>query len=901
MVFSVITIGLTALLVFYLPGWLISRVFDLAGDTLERIFDRVLISVLLSGWLALTLASCGVFHLWLHLGLLALLCAILALWWWRRGVGGTTTSHTATPPWELAGYAIVGLITLVLLLPPFEMVLGVRDAGIYANSGFAIARTGSLVQHDALVQQLGEASQSSASQISEPAEQALSHFLGVQHRERFIATRMRVAGFFINDGEAIEGRIVPQHLHLLSAWVGLLTSAGGWSAGLFAPGLMALLGAWSVGMLGRRLAGPWVGLLAVGLLALNGVQVWFGRYTTAETTAQMLTFAGLYSFTRFQQEDRPVYAALAGIAFGQLVLNRIDFFLVVGPVMLYLGYCFISHRWQRGQTALALGLLAMLFHAALHIAFIARAYFFDTAFARLQDYALTSYLAQPFLTPVLREVYHTTNRSPFKDPWQLWRELLVLALTLLLVWAIWRWPQPLRWFEQQLGRWQRWLVSAFALAVVLLAAYAYLIRPQILSLELLLALPGCLLPHTEPALIASGNPCLLIQGYVGAPIALPAPPPGLDLKYMIPLANFVRFGWYLSPLGILLGVIGWTLWWLRGLNRASWLALLIGLGGVLFFVRDTYGTSDQTYIYILRRFVPIAYPAWSLWMAYALVAIGMRVPQPNALAPRTPLWRRSLAAALAALLIAFFAWTGRPIYGHTEYQGALDQLNTFAEPFTPGAEGDILLFRGGGPTYHTARDVPDLVVTPLHFTFGLNAFSVKSSEPGAYADVLAQQIHNWQAQGHTVYLVLSASGGSMAMPGFDLQRVSAMTLDLPEFEQLTEQKPQNVAQLVLPMAVYRLEEGSPGELATLAGPLTATDFAAQVQGFYLAEALPAAAGSDSVASTATPAGANPAYYAWTDGEALLRLAWDPDAPPSALRLTAAGGQRPAHLGPAACA
>jgi hypothetical protein len=57
-------------------------------------------------------------------------------------------------------------------------------------------------------------------------------------------------------------------------------------AGLAAPGVMGFMGAWSVGMLGRRLAGSAVGVLAFLLLALNSVQVWFARYSTAETTAQ---------------------------------------------------------------------------------------------------------------------------------------------------------------------------------------------------------------------------------------------------------------------------------------------------------------------------------------------------------------------------------------------------------------------------------------------------------------------------------------------------------------------------------------------------------------------------------------------------------------------------------------
>jgi hypothetical protein len=346
----------------------------------------------------------------------------------------------------------------------------------------------------------------------------------------------------------------------------------------------------------------------------------------------------------------------------------------------------------------------------------------------------------------------------------------------------------------------------------------------------------------------------------------------MDEKYVIPLANMVRLGWYLSPLGIVLGVAGFALWWWRGLNRAAWLFLVLGLLGTLFFVRDTYGTSDQTYIYILRRFVPVAYPTFSLGIAYALVALAAR--------PRSAVsvLRLALSGGMALLLVTFFVWTGRPIYQHIEYRGALEQVGELAARFQPD---DVLLLRGGGPTYHQARDVPDLIATPLRFTYGRNAFTVKSGEPGRYADALAQQVRRWRAEGREVYLLLSTSGGDFTLPGFALQRVGDFLLDVPEFEQLTDQKPHNVARLRLPFTVYRLDDqpaAAPGHIATPARPLGVSDFAAQVRGFYLPEA-----------------NEQGAAYAWTDGDALLRIPW-PTTP--TLTIAAAGGERPAHLGPA---
>lgn len=923
----------------YLPGWLLLRAWPtlMSDDQLERHYERVVVGVLFNGWLALILATLGIFSLWLHLGTITLVAALLFL----RTRTQPPPAPAAPAHWgEIVAFAVIGCVALLLVVRPFEVILGTRDAGVYATSGLAIARTGSLVQTDALIAELGQSATAADPAIREPAAQSLSNFLGVQHRERFIATRLRAAGYLINDGEAALGRVVPQFLHLFPAWIGLLAAIGGPYAGLFAPGLMGLLGAWSVGMLGRRLAGRWVGLLAMLFLALNGVQVWFARYSTTETTTQFLIMAGLYLFARAVTAPRGEgAAALAGLAFGQVALTRIDFFLALGPLTAYLFYCALSRRWQRVQTAMAIGLGVMLLHAVLHILFISRAYFFDTAYARLQDYALTATLALPFLTQVLTEVYHTRTGSPLKDPTRIWRELALVGAGLGALVALWRWQTPIRLIEGLVMRFAVWLRRGMALLVLLLAGYAYLIRPQILDTDLLFnqrggwndpltrnpALvrndviagrmdlqqaqrqAGVILEGKNATVAANATSALReqltaargpwqgpwsnqtfnwlrLQGYVGAPIALPT---NMRDLYAIPLANMVRMGWYLSPLGILLGSIGAALWWWRGLTKAAWLFLTIALVGTFFYVRQTYGTSEQTYIYILRRFLPIAYPAFSLGIAYALVALAFSPPagsakaahQRNSLLGTLATIRLLFASSLGLAFILFFGWTNRPIYGHVEYRGAVEQLQAVASRFTPGR--DVLLLRGGAPTYAQSRDIPDLVTTPLRFAFGLDALTVKSAQPGAYADALAAQVRHWQQAGREVYVMLSASGGSFVLPGFHLAQTGAFTLNVPEFEQLVNQKPQNIAQLRLVFTIYRLVATAPALLDTPPLPLTPADTGAQVNGFYQPE-------PDRTGQT----------YAWTDGDALVRIAGRGAQQRTQLTLTLAGGLRPSSIGPA---
>lgn len=901
----------------YLPGYLLCRAWRDAApaDALERHFERVLAGALLNGWLALTLAELGLFRAWLHLALLGGLSLLAAGRAWRRGalrppaqpLGIVAQPRAAAPGlrqaglrahWDSLAFAAIGLLFAALVGRPFEMVLGVRDAGVYANTGLAIARTGAIVQHDPLVAQIAQDQRSPDPALREAALQAETNFLGGQNPARFVATGLRAAGFLINEGDLADGRVVPQHFHLFSAWIGLLASLLGPHGGLLATGVLGLLGLWSVGMLGRRLAGPWVGVLATLLLALNGVQVWFSRYSTAEALTQFLCFAGLYAFAVMADDQPPAASGqrpatvalgsgrsalgrgewaglLAGLALGQWALARIDFLLIIPPLAGYLLYVWLTRRWSRAHTLLALGCAGMLAQAAAHVLLIARAYFLDTLYARLQDQsALVAATVLPFLTERLREVYVITPRSVLKQPLRLPLELLLLAGALLACRALHRRPGLLAWSEAQARRHAAPLLTISALAVGLLAAYGYLVRPQILTPQVLAALPGCLAPA---ALRAPAGACLTLQGYVGAPIALP---PGREV-YTIPLANMVRVGWYVSPPGMLLALAGFALWWRRGMSRASWLFFAVSLLSAFVFFRQSYGTDEQTYIYILRRFVPQVYPALALGAAYALAAMAGKTSrrasspaaeQAGGPGPRSAALGSWLALLAGLALVAFLAQTSRGIYQHTEYGGALEQLAAAAQRFGPR---DVLLFRGGAPDSAGGRDYPDLLTTPLTYAFGLSATTVKSGQPGHYAAQLARYVQRWQAEGRQVYLALGASGG-LALPGLRLEPAGALALsNLREFEQLTSQKPSNVQTFGIDFALYRLVPGAPAPTARLAPG----DYPAQVRGFYHPE---------------QPAGET---LAWTDGDALLRLDL-PQQAPRALLLRLAGGQRPAGIGPA---
>jgi hypothetical protein len=230
---------------------------------------------------------------------------------------------------------------------------------------------------------------------------------------------------------------------------------------------------------------------------------------------------------------------------------------------------------------------------------------------------------------------------------------------------------------------------------------------------------------------------------------------------------------------------------------------------------------------------------------------------------------------LGAFLLLFNLATNLKIITHTEYAGALDQIGTIAAQFRPN---DVLLLRGGAPSYTAARDIPDNLATPLTYGFGLHAFTIKSAEPGNYATQLARYVAQWRSEGREVYLLAGASG-AVGLPGFQLEAIGPARLDLNEFEQPTEQKPTNIQAYTLDMQIYRIV---PNAGVAVLKAIPANDYAAEVAGLYRSEQL---AGEQ---------------LAWSDGEALLRIPW-PSQPTRLIVRLAAGATRPARLGaPKAC-
>jgi len=859
---------------------------------LDLVYQSTIVGMLLHGGVAVGLAALGIFHIALH----ALIVSIPIGWasWEMRGrdINAWIPRHIE-PQERLVVVAFALLIGLSVWLngTPSEVIIGGRDAGVYANTGFMIARTGSIVQQDAVLADLAQRRLTDAG-----AAQGWSNLLGVQSADRFMASRMRLAGLFIFDDGATQGFYTPQFLHLFPAWIGLFSAVFGVQLGLLATGLAGVVGAWSIGMAGRALKSPWVGVIAMAFITLNGVQVWFSRYPMSETTAQWLFFAAIYGLamrTLTQRHDTQMTSLIAGAAIGQMILARLDFVFVVIPFVGWLVW-----RWFRDDVDRSLRWVIAAFmitasHGILHLLTISRGYFIDTFFARLQDTALSALLVFPLLTPALQRTFLLRPCSPLTAqpcpdqsisdaPWQIGRIIAEFgAVALIIVLLVWlrRYRTPILAQLTTLTPWYMCICRVAAVTIILAGVYAYVVRPQILTADMLKELPQCL---STTQLRAPTGSCLALQSYVGAPIIPPTYPdavvqsmqqvvarirgetyeaaPLRDL-YANSKANLVRVGWYISPLGVGLALAGLAVWLWRGVGRRDWLFMAVTVATAFIFIELSYGTSSQTYIYIMRRYLPNVYPGFALFAAFSLHQLW-----------GTPRWRKLLAIGLGSAALLFLVATIRPVIQMPELRGSFATVATIAATQQPQ---DITIIRGGSPNYIQARDAADVLALPLIAIHDRAAFGLRSEFPERYGRDLRQLFAHWMSQGRAVHFLLGANG-ALWFPDMHFVKRGDVSSKLPEFTQLRNQKPALVDSLNISYQHYELVAGS----APLPRLIDAHDTAAQVSGFYPHERI------------------KQRLFAWTTGSAVVRLPL-PTAP-STILIRMASGTRPDGIQPPVC-
>jgi len=480
--------------------------------------------------------------------------------------------------------------------------------------------------------------------------QLLSDYHSVTLREQLPVNKTRylqLMGWYIDD--AIPSRIIPQFFPFHPTLIAIGISLAGLYGGLLVTSLWSILDIAAVYFLTRHMFDKNTALLASFLLAITPTHIFFSRYPTAEPLTLLLVFSSLLAFQHLWDKSStiPIWGIFGGATLGAAFLTRIDLPVVLILVALALGIRWWQGEWSRGWTWYVITLVLFLIHASLSIWFINYPYFWNT-YNIVWWTVSRLFGSNIFLSVGIIILLGMVIAFLLRGKYQLIQNRLTYIFS---------------------SSYLRWLIIIF---IILLSAYAYFLRPIF-------------------------NPPYSYQNW----------PAGSEVMVLHGL-NWVRIGWYITPLGLLLTTLG--------LGRIIYKESLYQLGfflsvGILTTIQYVYHSFiPSSHIYMMRRYVPIILPMLMIYIAVAIMTVF-----PNAkYIVSTLKMKIGLRQIFGVLLILFLSgglmYQSHVFMFHQDYHGAVEQMTNLNSRLKQHA---IILINE--PPEH---GFADLVGTTLHFTFG---------------------------------------------------------------------------------------------------------------------------------------------------------------------------------------
>jgi len=749
------------LLLLFLPGYVTLRALKVKGlDWAEALFLSVFSSVLLTSWSGLLLAELAFFSLWSLLLLLLIYSVSVAV------AFGVRFTWSDIPRLRLdIGYWILVIVFIagLLFFRPFESVLGTTDAGVYLGMGVNIARTGAIRARDPLLADLSG---------------GVENDLLYSYKLPYGSELMRFFGDGVRIWDMEQGLLFSQQNHLYQVWIAIFYSIFGMRVGmnpfapldvlgilghfsstpmlLYATPLFGLLGVVALYFAGKALFDDRVGLLASLLLAINVAQMWFSRWAMSEALTQFLVFGALYCFVLYVKTAHRYFGLLAGFGLGLAVLSRADGIFLIVPVALYFVYLRLARKLRSQHLYFFAPFAALLLHWLIHSLFFSR------------GQALAIGRALPYFSSI--------------GPLAIGGAVVIVALLIL---AFLNYGKLLGALAR-LARFGRWIRPAVAILIVLLALYAYFIRPSTAD-------PQMVYYHPAGGMIRTYNE-----------------------------ENLVRLGWYVTPLGLLLALGGLIAMILKETDEGVMFFLGVALLYAFVFIHSAL--VNPIHIYWIRRYVTVVIPSMMLFISYGLFQISNLKSQISNYLPRI---RQILAVALAIVLTASFLRTSLALAAQTPYQAAVWQMSRLA-----GQLSDRAVVIVESPL------IGDPFALPLTYLYDRDSFVLQGQDLDN--EQFFDLVERWRERGREVFYVASDGLTRVRSDDYVFSPVGKVALDIPLPETSFDHLPQGIVHQSYDLEVYRIEPAWKREKPIYPFSLDVGrfDYGHLVGGFYAREGAP---------------------------------------------------------------
>jgi hypothetical protein len=751
------------LLLFFFPGYVTLRALKVKELGLAgRVFLSVFSSILLSSWLGLLLAEVALFSLGSILLLLLIYSVIMAIAFKVRFTWG----DIPRPQLNMRSLLFVGIVVIagLLFFRPFESILGTSDSGVYLGMGVSIAKTGAIRAYDPLLTDL-------TGDIKED--------LLYSYRFPYGSELMRFFGDGVRIWDMNQGMLFSQQNHLYQVWIAIFYSIFGMKTGVnpFAPldlleilghfsrtpillyvtPLFGLLGVIGLYFVGKALFDDKVGLVASFLLAINIAQIWFSRWAMSEVLTQFLVFGSLYSFASYVKTSHRYFGLLSGFGLGLAVLSRADGIFLIILVALYFAYLRLTRKLRAGHLYFFVPFAFLFFHWLLH----------SFLFSRTQFSAISR--ALPYFSSI--------------GPLAVGGAVLIAVLLVLALLNYHKLVSTLA----RISSFGEWTRPAAALVIVLLALYAYFIRPGT-------SVPQMVYYHPAGGIIRTYNE-----------------------------ESLVRLGWYVSPLGLLLALGGLIAMISKETDES--VIFFMGTAMLYSFVFIHSALVNPIHIYWIRRYITVVIPSIMLFISYGLCQISNLKSHILISLPRI---QEGLTAILAIALAASFLRTSLALAGQMPYQGAVAQMHRLAEQVSDRA---AVIFESpliGNP-----------FALPLTYLYGRDSFVLQrqSLNNEQFFDL----VDKWRDRGREVFYIANDGLARVWSDDYTFAPVGEVALDMPLPETSFDYLPKGIVRNPYELEIYKIEpvwKGGGGAVYPFSLDVGRFDYGYLMSGFYAREGSP---------------------------------------------------------------
>jgi hypothetical protein len=538
----------------------------------------------------------------------------------------------------------------------------------------------------------------------------------------------RLAGLTIRD--ASQGIILPHAFHLYPVLIAIFYAVGGLPFALGTTMVLAMLGSLAIYMTGQRLFGSRVALVALLLVVLNVGQMWFVRYPTAEILVRLLFWGGLFTVSLMFTSQSKLAAVIAGASFGSMHLAKLDTVLVFIVLLFFFGFLWLRGRWRSHYSYFAVTYIMLAALSLIHGYFIATIYFIDQTTREL----LPSFLARPLVDAATGRPY------PFDSlAYLISHNVLLILGGLLLIAIIFfiavRYRSSIAFWLNSLEWLGPLLKTLIAVGFILLTFYALFKIPF---------LPSELLPASQ--------------------------------------SSFNILSWYLTPLGLILGMIGLIQFIFSSKRADTNLTWMLMVGSALpLLLLGSLTASDH--FWAVRRYVPVVIPTLLLFASHVLWEL---VP-----AEREKWARGLLPLGLGAMLVLGMWQDTSKVVGIVDYEGLTQQLDDLAQRFPTDA---VLLFE--------ESDAATRLSLPLWLIWDRTVFTISGeslAQPAA-----AAAIDHWRSSGQDVYWLTVSENDPETPLGLSANQVTAAEIVVPVIERIRDSIPKKPWELKYNLNIYEL-------------------------------------------------------------------------------------------------